>query len=326
MIGVRPYDYRRKVECIYEGEQYTVRDNGAVFRHAKVGKRPRAYDERWTFGRPNRKTGYMVFASVRVHRIVATAFHGEPPTPQHVVDHIDTNRRNNRPENLRWLTRLENVLQNPLTVKRIEYAYGSIENFLNTPPEQSRNDEKRNFGWMRPVNPQEASTSYQRLLNSVEKDEPLSGGALGEWVFRKDGLEESPEELSAEIPAITLNAVQRQWRTPCEFICCPEDAGETPIPSYAQRLTLGGVFCQNEFKKSVVEQFAVSNDGKSLWVMCCFAGKAMKPWTLAQVTFEAGQFVHTNLGSFFGQDGAEKQFCLAQGKEWTGGDTFDDFC
>jgi hypothetical protein len=60
--------------------------------------------------------------------------------------------------------------------------------------------------------------------------------------------------------------------------------------------------------------------------MCCFAGKAMKPWTLAQVTFEAGQFVHTNLGSFFGRDGAEKQFCLAQGKEWTGGDTFDDFC
>ncbi|HVZ79822.1 MAG TPA: HNH endonuclease signature motif containing protein [bacterium] len=268
----------------------------------------------------------MEIASVRVHRIVATAFHGEAPSPQHVVDHIDTNRRNNRPENLRWLTKLENVLQNPLTVKRIEYAFGSIDNFLNTPPEQRRNDGKQNFSWMRPVNPKEARTSYQRLLDSAENDKPLPGGPLGEWVFHKEVSVEGVEELSEEIPAITLNAVQRKWRTPCEFLCCPEDAGETPISSYAQRLTLGCVFSRNEFQKSIVEQFAVSQDGKSLWVMCCFEGKSLKPWTLAQVTFEDGQFVHTNLGSFFGQDGAEKQYCLAQGKEWTGGDTFDDFC
>lgn len=48
---------------------------------------------------------------------IATAFHGEPPSPQYVVDHIDTNCRNNRPENLRWLTRLENALMNPITRK-----------------------------------------------------------------------------------------------------------------------------------------------------------------------------------------------------------------
>ena len=35
-----------------------------------------------------------------VHRIVATAFHGEQPSVKHIVDHIDTNRRNNRVENL----------------------------------------------------------------------------------------------------------------------------------------------------------------------------------------------------------------------------------
>ena len=43
----------------------------------------------------------MEIASERVHRIVATVFHGDSPTSEHVVDHIDTNKRNNRPENLR---------------------------------------------------------------------------------------------------------------------------------------------------------------------------------------------------------------------------------
>ena len=84
-------DFTRVIECVYKGEQYSVRDNGAVLRHARNGKRLRKYDNQWTFGKPNIKTGYMEIASVRIHRIVATAFHGEPPTKEHVVDHIDTN-------------------------------------------------------------------------------------------------------------------------------------------------------------------------------------------------------------------------------------------
>lgn len=71
----------------------------------------------------------MEIASVRVHIIVATAFHGPKPTKEHVVDHIDTNRRNNRPDNLRWVTRLENALDNPITRKRIIMRCGSIEAF-----------------------------------------------------------------------------------------------------------------------------------------------------------------------------------------------------
>ncbi len=73
-------------------------------------KRARPLDKQWTFGRQNPSAGYMHLAGVPVHRIVCTAFHNSPPTDQHVVDHIDTNRANNRAENLRWVSRLENVL------------------------------------------------------------------------------------------------------------------------------------------------------------------------------------------------------------------------
>lgn len=89
-------DLKQEIECIYKDEKYSVRDNGAVFRYPRDGKRLRQYDNFWTFGKANDKHGYMEIASVRVHIIVATAFHGLKPTKEHVVDHIDTNRRNNR--------------------------------------------------------------------------------------------------------------------------------------------------------------------------------------------------------------------------------------
>ena len=104
--------FGREVTCTYRGETYRVRDNGAVFRLCRNDARIRPLDEKWTFGRVNKKRGYTLLSSVPVHRIVATAFHGPQPSKNHVVDHIDTNRQNNRPENLRWVTRLENILFN----------------------------------------------------------------------------------------------------------------------------------------------------------------------------------------------------------------------
>lgn len=96
----------------------------------KKNRRIRPTDNKWTFGKLNKRTGYLEIASVRIHRIVATAFHGKPSSKLLVVDHIDTNKHNNRPENLRWVTRLENVLLNPITLRRVELICGSAEAFL----------------------------------------------------------------------------------------------------------------------------------------------------------------------------------------------------
>lgn len=45
-----------------------------------------------------------------VHRVVATAFHGKIPSVKHMVNHKDGNKRNNRADNLEWVTAKENTV------------------------------------------------------------------------------------------------------------------------------------------------------------------------------------------------------------------------
>ena len=45
----------------------------------------------------------------KVHRLVCLAFHGAKPSEAECVRHLDGNRMNNRPENLRWGTNKENA-------------------------------------------------------------------------------------------------------------------------------------------------------------------------------------------------------------------------
>lgn len=43
-----------------------------------------------------------------VHKLVALAFLGTPPTPAHELNHLDGVRTNNRADNLAWVTSSEN--------------------------------------------------------------------------------------------------------------------------------------------------------------------------------------------------------------------------
>ena len=317
-------EYNETKDCIYKGEHYSVRDNGAVMRHPREGKRLRKDDNVWTFGKPNEKTGYMEIAGQRVHRIVAFAFLGDPPTEQHVVDHIDTNRRNNRPENLRWLTRLENALNNPITRARIENLCGSIEVFL-ADPSVLRGHEKidPNFNWMRTVSPEEARVSLERLTNWAKEHPKPQGGSLGEWVFQeqKQGSrpyiplhyqQPEPVELEPadtrpiETKSLTPNAIQLDWKHPVEFPCCPQQVTGKPLETYHANLKEGKIFSKNSFGESTILKYGLTSS-ETLWVMCNIS-IGWKTHAITKITYKDGLFYHENMGVFDIGDEPEELF------------------
>lgn len=182
--------YNEVKECDYKDEHYSVRDNGAVMRHLRQGKRPRKDDGVWTFGIKNSQNGYMMLGQHRVHIIVATAFLGAQDSKVYVVDHIDTNRCNNRVENLRWFTRLENALNNEITRNKIIYICGSIEAFIENPSIlRERLVGEPSLEWMRTVTKEEATLAYTNLKRYWEEQaknpKPLAGGKMNDSVYHK---------------------------------------------------------------------------------------------------------------------------------------------
>ncbi|PSL20527.1 HNH endonuclease signature motif containing protein [Shimia abyssi] len=327
MTEVSTEDYDREEECNYRGESYRVRDNGAVLRGKREGKRKRPLDESWTFGKPCKFKGYPLISSVPVHRIVATAFHGKQPAGNYVVDHEDTNRNNNRPENLRWVTRLENLLKNPITAKRIESAYGSLEAFLEDPSRALPGKLTPDFEWMRTVTPEEAKASKERLLAWAHKDGLPSGGTLGEWVFRSiPTVVEELEPKEELVQSKTHGAMQRNWRTPSKFPSCPDAVTDEALAEYCANLKPDEVFGVAHYGQSIVVQAAISEAKDALVVHCKHDENAVKDWSVAKVSIEKGVFVHESLGTFFTLEGAEKVFTIERGLQWDGGDTFDDYC
>lgn len=333
-------DFKREVEVVYKGEVYSVRDNGAIMRHAKNSAKPRPKDNIWTFGVKDEKTGYLLWVSCRVHIIVCLAFNGEMPEPEMVVDHIDTNRCNNRPENLRWLTRLENVIFNPITRAKIIECCGSIEAFIENPSILDKYvNEHSNFKWMRTVTPQEAKNAmahWSQWCNDPNRSKP-TGKGVGDWIYqqpisrnRQQNTQSSvfshegrgDDSLDMEYPSLTSNAVQVKWKTPTEFLCCPPNDS---LIDYFGNLASNKVFSRNQYGEQLVVDFAKSIDVLHIWVISS-QPNGMKPYCLAEISFNGKQFVHKSLGTFFELNGAEKQFTIAQGKEWTGGQVMDDLC
>ena len=361
-------DYRKIKKCAYKGEKYFVRDNGAVMRVHKDETKTRPYDNVWTFGKASDITGYMYIAGQAVHRIVAFAFHGEPPTEYHVVDHIDTNRRNNRPENLRWVTRLENVLENPITKAKIIYVCGSIEAFLENPSMlKGHESEEPNFSWMKTVSKEEAQFELARRTEWAKNPTRSRGEVLNDRIFQNDSnptinssMEESTktsdesdewkeiqqhgislltngnnstpnntkeEQEPLKIQSLTPNAIQLNWKYPVLFPCCPQNISDNPLNTYQSKLSVDAIFCKNDYYSSLVVKSAIIDEGQSLWVLTRSGEEnATKPWALAKITYENGLFYHENEDSYFEEKGARKYFILAQGKEWTGGEVFDDLC
>lgn len=313
------------IDCEYLDERYSVRDNGAVYRHQRdCNKKPRLYDNKWTFGNLSANKEYLTISSASIHSIVATAFHGIRPTMQHVVDHIDTNKQNNRPENLRWVTRLENILLNPITYRRIELICGSVDAFLSDPSKFSDRFKHSNFDWMRTVTIEEAQSCKENLLRWAYSENVQVYGGQGYRISNNGDNNNTGIDL---ISSLTEGAKQKNWNTPCEFPLCPQYSNQFSLIEYHANLQIDLVFSSNGYFSSIIKDFSLSEDNSFLLVMCKNNNiNSIKPYLLAKVFTEDCYFIHENIGSFISEEAAKKEFILNKGLIWTGGDTFDDLC
>ena len=349
--------------CEYKGRTYRVRDNGAIMRLPKEGCRKSRLDEVWTFGTKDPTSGYMLFASsVRVHQVECTAFNGPEPQPHMVVDHVDNNRCNNRPENLRWLTRLDNALFNDVTRKKIIFLCGSIDAFLDNPAIIRTKALPPNYEWMRTVTKEEAAACRKHMEEWAARDSAQagSGQGVGDWIYKEEIFSEEErreamasfgdawknrypfkpwrqqvaeieeenrrleEQALATKDSLTPGAKQCGWKTPTEFPQTPQKVSDTPLQDYLSRLSKGAVYSRNTYGDSLVLDAALSEDGSHLAVIASLTG--VKNYGLSEVSFRDGAFVHENPRTFFEEVGAVKYFTLSLGREWTGGDVFDDYC
>ena len=243
----------------------------------------------------------MMIAGVAVHRIVATAFHGAHENPNMVVDHIDTNRCNNRPSNLRWITRLENVLNNPITRAKIELICGSIDAFVADPSILSRHEnEYSNFSWMRTVTSEEAKYSYNRWLEWSKKTLPerqIKGGALGEWLY-VDKKELSTVEQLYEIKKWKIQVVDRVEYS--FFPLAPLNTldGEDVMQKYCKALIPGKEFLVSINYTTIFKEVVYFEKEKVMRVLSERVNAQRVYWYVFEIWADEDIIYHKIVGSY----------------------------
>ena len=330
-------NYKEVKECIYRNERYSVRDNGAIMRHPRDGKRHRWGDGVWTFGLKNSRSGYMMLGQHRVHIIVATAFLGAHDSNIYVVDHIDTNRCNNRVENLRWFTRLENILNNEITRNKIAYICGSIEAFIENPKIlQERTLDKSSFEWMRSVTQEEAATAFENIKQywseQAASPQPLNGGKINNSVYRKQlsvtqyipilsnedkasstidsNFEQKNETeirhlksdlIEAKLPKA---AWQKNWEIPAQFPYCPTEIENNSLQDYYNQLSIDEYYSITMFSEFdlIIERTvnkAYTKNNSAIIVL----SKADEYLRLSKIYLLDEKFVHEHIQKYeSGQD------------------------
>lgn len=146
-------------------------------------------------------TRYHQVHGLYVHRMVAELF--VPNTEKKpFIDHINTDRLDNRAENLRWVTQTENM-SNPLTRKKLKACWteelrkshaASVKRYADEHPEWKANISKTKKEYY--SNPDNRKKQSERMKRAVQENENWGGSYLKGWKYMTDGAVEvfvSPE-------------------------------------------------------------------------------------------------------------------------------------
>lgn len=101
-------------------------------------------------------------------------------------------------------------------------------------------------------------------------------------------------------PSLTSTALQLNWRTPTEFIYCPDKVGNEPLKGYYDKLQRGAVLCKNQYSESIIERFDLleKEDGSyELMVFCSMGAVYGITRIFMYNSFFVHQSVSTDLGS-----------------------------
>lgn len=296
-------EYLEERECIYKGRKYLVRDNGAVMRLSNPTGRKTKNDDTWTFGAKD-DAGYLTIGGIRVHLIVAAAYLGEKPDPALVVDHKDTIKVNNRPSNLHYVTRFENLVENPLTRKKLEHAVGlPIEKILENLEVLHGLRLPRNLTWVTNVSQAEANVIRLKMEHTASL----------------------PVDSSKERHSYTGYAIQADgWFPKGSFPYYPQHE-DSSLQEYADKLSKGATIFHHQYRDYTVVDFGISADGKTLAVKC-MDYESVKQNILITINYSDKRcFIH-KCDRFFSEEGLEKYYTIALGQEWKGGNVIDDYC
>ena len=122
------------------------------------------------------------------------------------------------------------------------------------------------------------------------------------------------------------SALQKNWKTPTDFPCCPKLGEEPNINKYKSALVKGAVFSHNDYSHHIVLE-STKIDDKTLLVMTEDVSEApIKPYSVCKIIISGLQFIHECISTYFELNGAKKYYTIGRGKEWTGPDTIDDYC
>lgn len=105
---------------------------------------------------------------------------------------------------------------------------------------------------------------------------------------------------------------------------CPTEVTLENLVKYYESLSVGDVFVRNRYGENKIVYKALTEDKKNMFIITDLSSP-IKNYALAKVYIEDGLYVHESMGTFFEEQGALKRFTLAQGLEWDGEDTIDDY-
>lgn len=116
--------------------------------------------------------------------------------------------------------------------------------------------------------------------------------------------------------SLTIGCIQCGLGAKYYFPCCPKEIGMNPMETYFQNFKVGAVFAYNDDSpKLMLLRFVRIMNNSSILVMCEREGimcerEGFKPWSITEIKFENGFFVHFIQGSFFEKDEADKEFSI----------------